>query len=110
MLGRTSCESGLPGAKMDSNRIKTLVELMGQGASDAVCLAAADAAPLTYAKLRQLAAYVMSVLNESGIGRENRVAIVMPNGPITTRSVNARISSPLMTSATRDANKIPMLE
>ena len=71
---------------MDSNRIKTLVELMGQGASDAVCLAAADAAPLTYAKLRQLASYVMSMLNESGIGRENRVAIVMPNGPMMATS------------------------
>ena len=35
---------------MDSNRIKTLVELMGQGASDAVCIAAADAAPLQHAQ------------------------------------------------------------
>ena len=71
---------------MDSNRIKTLAELMAAGASDAICLAAADAAPMTYAKLRQLAAYVMSVLNESGIGRENRVAIVMPNGPMMAAS------------------------
>ena len=68
MHAHTACAQ--PGAKMDSNRIKTLVELMGQGASDAVCIAAADAAPLTYAKLRQLSSYVMSVLNESGIGRE----------------------------------------
>ena len=79
-------ECAQPGVQMDSNRIKTLVELMGSGASDAVCIAAADAAPLTYAKLRQLSAYVMSVLNESGIGRENRVAIVMPNGPMMATS------------------------
>ena len=71
---------------MESNRIKTLNEWMGHGASDAVCLAAADSAPLTYGRLRQLSAYVMGMLNESGIGRENRVAIVMPNGPMMAAS------------------------
>ena len=71
---------------MDVKTSSTLVELLGFGAHDAPCLLAADAQPLSYAQLRQLQAHVMNTLNAVGIGRGNRVAIVMPNSPMMAAS------------------------
>lgn len=49
--------------------------------SDAVALAAPDRAPLSYAGLGDLALSCRQSLAEVGLGRGDRVAIVLPNGP-----------------------------
>ncbi|NCW38834.1 MAG: AMP-dependent synthetase, partial [Betaproteobacteria bacterium] len=60
--------------------MKTLNELMSAGKDAAICLSAANSAPLTYAQLRSLAQYVQTEFNRIGIGRNDRVALVLPNG------------------------------
>lgn len=59
----------------------TLHELLQAGADDAVALAAPGRPSLSYAALRGLVADTMAALNAGGIGRNDRVAIVLPNGP-----------------------------
>ena len=59
----------------------TLGELLDAGDDQAVALAAPERPPLSYAGLRILVAGTRSVLNRAGIGREDRIAIVLPNGP-----------------------------
>jgi acyl-CoA synthetase (AMP-forming)/AMP-acid ligase II len=57
----------------------TLTDWMKGGQDAATCLSAPGAAPLTYAALRQLANEVQHSLNAVGIGRNDRVALVLPN-------------------------------
>jgi oxalate---CoA ligase len=59
-----------------------IVDLLKNGKDDAVAIGGVEGArPLTYAGLRQLASRTVLRLNELGIGRGDRVAIVAPNGP-----------------------------
>ena len=60
---------------------RTLDWLLALGRDDAVAIAAHDATPLTYYGLRALIAETIPSLNRFGIGRNDRVAIVLPNGP-----------------------------
>jgi acyl-CoA synthetase (AMP-forming)/AMP-acid ligase II len=61
---------------------RTVAELLGHGAADAPALRATDGrAALTYGGLRALAERTVAALNAKGIGRGDRVAIVLPNGP-----------------------------
>ena len=59
----------------------TVLDLLRAGADDTVAIAAADRAPLDYRALRTLVAVTTASLNAAGIGRNDRVAIVLPNGP-----------------------------
>jgi len=59
----------------------TLHELLGTGAADAPAIGAEGQADLTHGALRDFAAQVVADLNGFGIGRNDRVAIVLPNGP-----------------------------
>ncbi|MBK8989391.1 MAG: AMP-binding protein [Chloroflexi bacterium] len=59
----------------------TLFELLASGADDAIALTAPDRLPLTYSALRQHVRQTIAALNALGIGRDDRVAIVLPNGP-----------------------------
>ena len=61
-------------------RFSTLHELLATGADDAIALAAPGVAPLAYAGLRATVARCAERLNAAGIGRGDRVAIVLPNG------------------------------
>jgi oxalate---CoA ligase len=61
--------------------MKTLNELIAAGKASDIALTAAGAAPLTYETLRRLASEVAATLQSVGIGRNDRVAIVLPNGP-----------------------------
>ncbi len=61
--------------------LRTFEELLAAGRGGDVAFAAPNAAPLTYAGLRALAAQTIASLNRLGIGRGDRVAIVLPNGP-----------------------------
>jgi acyl-CoA synthetase (AMP-forming)/AMP-acid ligase II len=59
----------------------TLTELLAVGAADAIAIRALDAQPLTYNALRANVKRTVDTLNGFGIGRQDRVAIVLPNGP-----------------------------
>jgi acyl-coenzyme A synthetase/AMP-(fatty) acid ligase len=65
---------------------ETLGDLIAVGADEAAAIGGfADGAglrpPLTYAGLRRLIKKTVVALNRFGIGRGDRVAIVLPNGP-----------------------------
>ncbi len=60
---------------------KTLRALIETGADDATALSSPGGVPLTFAALRALTDRTISDLNGQGIGRGDRVAIVLPNGP-----------------------------
>jgi len=59
----------------------TVLDLLARGADSAPAIGAPEHKPLTFARLRELAARTMADLNAMGIGRDDRVAIVLPNGP-----------------------------
>ncbi len=59
----------------------TIRELLASGADDAIAIAAPSTGPLTYQGLREQADETVRALNAVGIGRGDRVAIVLPNGP-----------------------------
>lgn len=60
--------------------LTTLQGLLSTGADQDVALLAPDAAVLTYAALRLQMRETITALNGVGIGRNDRVAIVLPNG------------------------------
>ncbi len=60
---------------------RTLRGLIASGKDEAVAIAGHDAPPLTYGALRALVDRTVAQLNELGVGRGDRVAIVLPNGP-----------------------------
>ncbi len=59
----------------------TIWELLQTGKDADPALGAPEAKALTHAGLRALATKTVSDLNAMGIGRNDRVAIVLPNGP-----------------------------
>jgi acyl-CoA synthetase (AMP-forming)/AMP-acid ligase II len=59
----------------------TMTQLLARGAEAAPAIAAPERPALTHGGLRALAARTVAALNTMGIGRNDRVAIVLPNGP-----------------------------
>jgi len=59
----------------------TILELLARGCDEAPAITAPQSIPLTYQGLRALAANTTAALNRFGIGRNDRIAIVLPNGP-----------------------------
>jgi acyl-CoA synthetase (AMP-forming)/AMP-acid ligase II len=59
----------------------TLRELLSAGSAEAIAITAPERPPLTYGALRGRIGDIVSSLNNAGIGRNDRVAIVLPNGP-----------------------------
>src|SRR5512133_2942494 len=60
----------------------SMMALLGEGDDEANAIGAPDGvAPLRYRALRALARRTVERLNSFGIGRNDRVAIVLPNGP-----------------------------
>jgi acyl-CoA synthetase (AMP-forming)/AMP-acid ligase II len=59
----------------------SLAELLAAGADAAPAISAPSRPALTFAGLRALIAATIARLNALGIGRNDRVAIVLPNGP-----------------------------
>ena len=59
----------------------TMVQLLTKGAEDAPAIGTPGRAWLTHGGLRGLAARTVADLNAVGIGRGDRVAMVLPNGP-----------------------------
>ena len=61
--------------------MRTVHDILDAGADDKVAFAAPDRPDLSYGELRMLAGGVRLRLRDAGIGRNERVAIVLPNGP-----------------------------
>ena len=59
----------------------TVVQLLAKGADAAPAIGTPGRPWLTHAGLRALAARTVTSLNAMGIGRNDRVAMVLPNGP-----------------------------
>ncbi|MFP6744545.1 MAG: acyl--CoA ligase [Alphaproteobacteria bacterium] len=59
----------------------TLLDLLASGDDNAVAIFAPERESLTYGGLRALAGRTVGSLNHLGLGRGDRVAIVLPNGP-----------------------------
>jgi acyl-CoA synthetase (AMP-forming)/AMP-acid ligase II len=64
-----------------STKATTINELLAAGADGAAALSAPGGVALTYGNLRKLAAETRAALNAHGVGRNDRVAIVLDNGP-----------------------------
>src|ERR1700743_518529 len=62
-------------------RADTVWELLKQGLDEAPAIGAPERPSLTHKSLRDLAVRTVDSLNAMGIGRGDRVAIVLPNGP-----------------------------
>ncbi|MEE8422275.1 MAG: AMP-binding protein, partial [Dehalococcoidia bacterium] len=60
---------------------ETIHELLATGESDAPAIGAPGREPLTYAALRADVQRLAAQLRALGIGRNDRVGIVLPNGP-----------------------------
>ena len=60
---------------------RTLRALIESGRNEAAAIAADDAPSLTYGAERALVDRTVASLNDLGVGRGDRVAIVLPNGP-----------------------------
>jgi acyl-CoA synthetase (AMP-forming)/AMP-acid ligase II len=58
----------------------TILRWLEGGDDDAVALTAPEGQPLTYSELRQQVRETIHRLNELGVGRNDPVAIVLPNG------------------------------
>jgi hypothetical protein len=89
----------------------TLRELLNTGADADAAIGAPERPGLDFAGLRGLADATVARLNELGIGRNDRVAIVLPNSaemarPIAeTNSISIlMISMPRRSSSSRDRN------
>jgi oxalate---CoA ligase len=61
--------------------LKTLRDLLATGTPEAPALSAPGRKPLTHAALRALIDRTLAALSGIGVGRNDRVAIVLPNGP-----------------------------
>jgi oxalate---CoA ligase len=59
----------------------TIWNLLSNGREEDIAITAPERPPLTYARLRSLIGGVAAALNERDIGRGDRAAIVLPNGP-----------------------------
>ena len=59
----------------------TVLDLLKVGAASAPALGAPGGVPLSYGALRKLVAATIESLNARGVGRNDRVAIVLENGP-----------------------------
>ena len=59
----------------------TLKDLLAQGAADAPAISAPGRTALSHGGLRALIERTLATLNGWGIGRNDRVGIVLPNGP-----------------------------
>ena len=59
----------------------TISQLLRAGADSAVALSAPGRPDATYRVLREQVERTVAALNERGVGRGDRVAIVLPNGP-----------------------------
>jgi oxalate---CoA ligase len=64
------------------SQARSIAQLLERGVKTASAIAAPEGVPpLSYASLQDLTRKTLGTLNALGIGRDDRVAIVLPNGP-----------------------------
>ena len=84
---------------MTTVQTPTVYDLLGNGAADAVAIAAFERPPLRFAELRTLVRDTVVALNQLGYGRGDAIAIVLPNGPEMATSflgvASAGVTAPL---------------
>jgi acyl-CoA synthetase (AMP-forming)/AMP-acid ligase II len=68
-------------AMFENQILCDLLEARAKQTPTAVAIAAPDRTPLTYGRLHEHTQHVVHQLNAFGIGRQDRVAMVLPNGP-----------------------------
>jgi oxalate---CoA ligase len=73
--------NNLQARTMTLPRFITLDALLKQGGGSATAIAALERGDLSFDALRTQVASTVATLNRLGIGRNDRVAIVLPNGP-----------------------------
>lgn len=61
--------------------IHDVLETQAERAPETIAIAAPGRAPLTYGRLRIFVGHVLEMLNAMGLGRNDRIALVLPNGP-----------------------------
>jgi acyl-CoA synthetase (AMP-forming)/AMP-acid ligase II len=59
----------------------TIYELLQVGRDDATAISGLERSALTYGGLRNQASETVAALNDLGVGRNDRIGIVLPNGP-----------------------------
>ena len=64
-----------------SMSLSALVSSQAKRSPNAIAICAPGREPLTYARLAVQVSTVVKTLNANGVGRHDRVAIVLPNGP-----------------------------
>jgi acyl-CoA synthetase (AMP-forming)/AMP-acid ligase II len=83
--------------------IRHLLEAQAERAPDAVAIAAPGRAPLTYGRLDRQVREVVQALRASGLRRDDRVAMALPDGPeivvaflgVADGAISGAISAPL---------------
>jgi acyl-CoA synthetase (AMP-forming)/AMP-acid ligase II len=86
--------------------IYELLKAQAERTPESMAVLAPDCAPLTYRCLREHVQSMVTQLNELGVGRNDRVAIVLPNGPcmaVAFLSVAAAATSAPLNPAYRAA-------
>ena len=58
-----------------------LTDLLNAGSGEDIAISAPSRVSMDFRGLQQLVASTTKVLNDAGMGRNDRVAIVLPNGP-----------------------------
>jgi acyl-CoA synthetase (AMP-forming)/AMP-acid ligase II/acyl carrier protein len=66
---------------LEAETINQLIEYQAKYSSDSIAILALDRQPLEFGQLYQFLQTTAGQLNGLGIGRNDRVAIVLPNGP-----------------------------
>lgn len=83
----------------------TIGDLLGVGVDSSVALAAPERPPATYADLRRHVARTVEELRAGGVGRSDRVALVLPGGPEAAAGflsvASAAAAAPLNPACTR---------
>jgi len=66
---------------MNTYTVHELIKLTATNTPDAIAILGLNQRPLYYSQLYKQIQFIVKQLNEFGIGRNDRVAIVLPNGP-----------------------------
>ena len=78
---------------LDFHSIYEAIDHFGTHTPDAIFMLALDRAPMTYGALRDQTRRTREALGAAGIGRGDRVAVVLPNGPEMTAAYLAIVSA-----------------
>ena len=82
MIENTALKDASP--SLSAASVAALLHRQAQQTPQATAIIAPHRSPLTYSGLYEQAAVVVSKLNAMGLGRNDRIAMLLPNGPDLT--------------------------